>query len=378
VISVASVPGPDSFERTVVGFASALRAAGLVVPVDSTATFAAALGVLGPVGWSSLYWAGRTTLVTRPEDVTTFDRVFVAWWGRNAPAEQDQPLEVPSTLLLDDLDADPPAPGPETDADDDEPIVVRYSASEVLRHKDMATCTPDELSELARLMAVVRLGAGARPSRRHRPTSRRRGRIDLRHTVARALRTDGEILDRRHSAPGTTPRRIVLLCDVSGSMDAYARALLRFAHASVAGRARVEAFTFGTRLTRLTRQLATHDPDVALERASETITDWAGGTRLGASLRCFNDEWGIRGMARGAVVVILSDGWDRGAPDELAEQMARLSRVAHRIVWVNPLKASPGYAPLAQGMAAALPFVDDFLEGHSLASFEDLARRITA
>jgi hypothetical protein len=155
-------------------------------------------------------------------------------------------------------------------------------------------------------------------------------------------------------------------------MEPYARALLRFLHAAVAGGSRVEAFAVGTRLTRLTRQLSARDPDAALRQAATAVVDWSGGTRLGAGLRVFNDRWGVRGLARGAVVVILSDGWDRGDPEVLAGEMARLRRVAHRVVWVNPLKASPGYAPLARGMAAALPYVDDFVEGHSVASLENL------
>jgi uncharacterized protein with von Willebrand factor type A (vWA) domain len=190
--------------------------------------------------------------------------------------------------------------------------------------------------------------------------------------VRRSLRTGGEPIDRVFHAPSQRPRRIVLLCDISGSMEPYARALLRFLHASVAGRTRVEAFALGTRLTRLTRELSTHDPDAALAAAGERVADWSGGTRLGDGLRAFNDRWGTRGMARGAVVVILSDGWDRGDPAILSEQMERLGRVAHRIVWVNPLKATPDYAPLAQGMAAALPHVDEFVAGHSLAALEDL------
>jgi len=167
----------------------------------------------------------------------------------------------------------------------------------------------------------------------------------------------------------------VLLCDVSGSMAPYARALLRFLHAAVTARGagRVEAFALGTRLTRITRELSWRDPDAALADAADAVEDFSGGTRLGEGLKAFNDRWGVRGMARGAVVVILSDGWDRGDPGKLGAEMARLRRVAHRVVWVNPLKAAPGYAPLARGMAAALPYVDDFVEGHSLASLEQLA-----
>jgi uncharacterized protein with von Willebrand factor type A (vWA) domain len=184
------------------------------------------------------------------------------------------------------------------------------------------------------------------------------------------------VIDLRHLAPSQRPRRIVLLCDVSGSMEPYARSLVRFLHAAVVGRGRVEAFALGTRLTRITRELSSRDPDRALQAAGRAVVDWSGGTRLGDGLRAFNDEWGVRGMARGAVVVILSDGWDRGDPDRLATEMGRLHRVAHRIVWVNPLKATPGYAPLARGMAAALPYIDSFVEGHSLAALETLAEVI--
>lgn len=186
------------------------------------------------------------------------------------------------------------------------------------------------------------------------------------------MRTNGDPLRQHYRTRATKHRRLVLVIDVSGSMEPYARALLRFVQAAVAGRRRVEAFALGTRLTRITKELTSHDPDRALQRAAERVLDWSGGTRLGDGLAEFNNEWGVRGMARGADVVVLSDGWDRGEPDFLAEQMQRLQRVTHRIIWVNPLKVSPGYAPLARGMAAALPYVDEFVEGHSLDALERL------
>jgi uncharacterized protein with von Willebrand factor type A (vWA) domain len=224
-------------------------------------------------------------------------------------------------------------------------------------------------------MADLRLAGALRSSRRRRPA--RRGRPDVRRTVRRALRAGGEPVQRSFVGPSTRPRRVVLLCDVSGSMEPYARALVRFLHTAVVGRGRVEAFALGTRLTRITRELSSRDPDEALAAAAHRVQDWSGGTRLGEGLREFNDRWGVRGMARGAVVVILSDGWDRGDPADLAEQMARLARVAYRIVWVNPLKATPEYAPLARGMAAALPYVDEFVEGHSVAALESLVEVIS-
>jgi uncharacterized protein with von Willebrand factor type A (vWA) domain len=210
-----------------------------------------------------------------------------------------------------------------------------------------------------------------------RPSRRTRGRPDLRRTVRRAIRAGGEPIHRAFVEPAERPRRLVLLCDVSGSMEAYARGLVRFLHAAVVGRGRVEAFAIGTRLTRITRELSSRDPDAAIAAAAKRVTDWSGGTRLGEGLRQFNDEWGVRGMARGAVVVILSDGWDRGDPEVLGDQMERLHRVAYKVVWVNPLKSSPNFAPLARGMAAALPHVDEFVEGHNVASLEHLARVVS-
>lgn len=360
-----------------VGFGRALRGAGLDVPAGSVIAFVEALGEAGIDRRTSVYWSGRATLVRRPEDLPVYDRVFAAFWqGWRPPVEERRVEEI--TLALDVGDeGDEPPPG--DDADDEverDVLAVRWSPVEVLRHKDFAACSPAELDEARRLMAELRLRGALRRSRRLRPSKGQRGRTDLRRTVRSALRAGGEPMQRRVLEPGVRPRRVVLLFDVSGSMEPYARALLRFAHAAVAGRTRVEAFALGTRLTRLTRELSSRDPDAALRRAATAVADWAGGTRLGEGLRQFNDRWGVRGMARGSVVVILSDGWDRGDPDELAEQMARLHRVAHRVVWVNPLKATPGYAPLARGMAAALPHVDEFVEGHSVAALEHLAEVI--
>jgi len=218
----------------------------------------------------------------------------------------------------------------------------------------------------------MRLRAATRRSRRRRP-ARTGDHHDLRRTARAAMRTGGEPVRVARTRNRERTRRLVLLLDVSGSMEPYARVMIRFAHAAVVGRAHVEVFALGTRLTRLTRHLGTHDVDDAVAAATATVADWSGGTRLGTTITEFNQSWGIRGMARGATVVILSDGWDRGDPGEMTEAMARLHRAAHRVVWVNPLKAGPGYEPTARGMAAALPHVDDFLEGHCLRSLSALA-----
>ncbi len=363
-----------------VAFARVLRGAGLTVPAGATEVFARSLVAVGAASRDSVYWAGRATLIRRPEDVTVYDRAFSAFFAEPVPLHAVADATTDVIVAFDTGGADD-----ESDAADDQPVApefgtpvvtVRWSRAEVLRRRDFAEYTPAEFDEARRLIADLRVAGAPRKSRRRRRVAHGRGRPDLRHTVRNALRAGGEAVPRRSTVPSVRARRVVLLCDVSGSMEPYSRALLRFLHAAVVARGSVEAFAIGTRLTRITTELASRDPDAALAAAARSVVDLSGGTRLGAVLHTFNDEWGVRGMARGAVVVIVSDGWDRGEPEVLAEQMARLQRVAHRVVWVNPLKASEGYAPLALGMAAALPFVDEFVEGHSLESLEQLAEVI--
>jgi uncharacterized protein with von Willebrand factor type A (vWA) domain len=370
--TVTEQPAPD---RLAVAFARVLRGAGLDVPVGATLGFARALDCVGLSTAGGVYWAGRATLVRRPDDIAAYDRAFAAFWGSEGspPAETEPPAPAPTAAFDVELEPDEAiGEGGTRPA-----VTVRWSPVETLRERDFASYTPAEFAQARHLMADLRLAGTPRPSRRRRPSSRLHGRPDLRRTVRRSLRAGGEVAPPAYHTTGTRPRPLVLLLDVSGSMEPYARAFVRFVHAAVVSRTRVEAFALGTRLTRVTRELKSRDPDAAVHAAAGRVVDWAGGTRLGDGLHAFNDDWGVRGMARGAVVVILSDGWDRGDPDALAEQMARLARVAYKIVWVNPLKASPGYAPLAQGMAAALPYVDVFVEGHSLAALEQVAAVIS-
>jgi uncharacterized protein with von Willebrand factor type A (vWA) domain len=351
--------------RSIVGFCRTLRREGLSVPVPDVATYVRALGVLGVARTDDVYWAGRAVLLRRPEDVEIFDRVFAEHFGDGHDQEPELSEASPVTRVRVVEDEDLSEDGDETTA------ALRYSRAEVLREKDFALCSESELAEAMEAMRALPVTTVVRAS--HRWISHRRGRRpDIRSTVRASMRRGGEVvtLERMRRVPRV--RRLVVLCDVSGSMEPYARALLRFAHVLVAGRTRVEAFALGTRLTRLTRQLTSHDPDAAMAAAAATVRDWSGGTRLGDGMREFNDRFGVAGMARGAQIVILSDGWDRGDPEELAAQMARLHRVAHQVVWVNPLKATPDYQPLAQGMAAALPHVDRFLAGHNLASLAEL------
>jgi uncharacterized protein with von Willebrand factor type A (vWA) domain len=343
--------------------------------VDSVVHYVRAIEAVGIDHRDPVYWAGRTVLIHRHEDVGTYDRVFDSFWLNRSPWS-DSPLPPPDQSFdeegSDDVDSS---------SSDDEPprrlALVRYSDVDQLRRKDFAACTPEELEEIARLLRETRARATQR-SRRMARSKRDHGRHDTRATMRQTLRSGGEVVRLMHREPTLRPRRVVLLCDVSGSMEPYVRALLRFLHVVVVGRGRVEAFAVGTRLTRLTRQLSSRDPDAALSQAIERVLDWSGGTRLGEGIGSFNDRFGMPGMARGAIVVILSDGLDRGDPALLAGEMARLHRAAHRTIWVNPLKASVGYEPLARGMAAALPHVDQFVEGHSAASLDALVGVIAA
>jgi len=360
-------------ERMAVAFARVLRGAGLRAPTGSVLTFVDALGRLHLDSRDEVYWAGRATLVRNPEDIPLYDRSFRVFWEFASGGHVDEP-EPPMhiTLAVDD-DSDEGSDDQGGSEPSDEPqITLRFSAMEVLRNKDFANYSVEELRDAQELMSRLRfIGPPRRSFRNHR--SRRGRKPDLPATLRSALRTGGEPIRRHWKEPGDRLRRLVLLVDVSGSMEPYARALLRFVHAAVSGRQKVEAFAIGTRLTRVTRELDSRDPDKALAQASTRVQDWSGGTRLGESLRNFNDQWGVRGMARGAIIVVLSDGWDRGDPQLLANEMQRLQRISYHIIWVNPLKVTPGYAPLARGMAAALPYVDSFVEGHSMAAMEELA-----
>ena len=368
-------PGRAEPERIVAGFTRALRSAGISVTTGSAVLYTAALGRVGLGDPEHVYWAGRATLVRRPEDIEIYDRVFTSYWAEITALDLSPSWSTPITLAVDEGEEEPPEEG-EAAPPGGQVKALRWSSVEVLTERDMATLDADEWAEAQRLISALRLSTEVRPSRRTRPARRRSGaHPDLRRTFRRNVRHGGVPLERAWREAAPRPRRMVFLLDISGSMESYSRALARFAHAAVASRraGRVEVFTIGTHLTRITRELARRDPEAALRGAGRAVTDWSGGTRLGESIGRFNDVWGVRGLARGAIVVICSDGWDRGDPEVMATEMARLARVARRIVWVNPLKSSPGYAPLARGMAAALPYVDQFVEGHSVRSLEHLA-----
>ena len=370
-----SVSLERTIDRHLVDFVEVLREKGISIPLGSTLEFGKALAEIGVERREGVYWSGRVTLAIQPEEIAIYDAAFDQHWHLGISTVLEVPDLKPLTLVLDELgetsEIDEEAENITQDA-----INVRYSRTEILAERDFAKCSEKELEELYKIMKHLRLYGTTKRSRRLQKA--RNGRyLDFRRTVKTALRFGGDPIQLFSQNSRERPRRLVLLLDVSGSMESYARSLIRFVHAAIVGRNQVEAFTLGTRLTRLTRELSSRDPDVALTRAAKTVPDWSGGTRLGEGLRLFNNEWGIRGMARGATVVILSDGWDRGETEILEEQMERLALVSHKIVWVNPLKATPGYEPLAKGMSAALPYVDEFLAGHNLISLQTLAKVVS-
>ena len=377
-----------------VAFGRELRARGLPVGTGRILTFVRAVAALGLTDRRSLYWAGRISMVARKEDLASYDLAFAAWYRSlrseiepeflepilptfARPSEEGaapEGLEIQVARVaaewhaLDDGD-EPPAPG------DESAIRIVASAVEVLRSKSFADLSEEEREEVGRLIRALVVALPEERMRRTRPASKG-DRFDVRRTLRRSLRTRGEPFERAWRDRRVRGRPLVLILDVSGSMSPYARALVQFGFAAMAAGRRVEVFCFGTRLTRVTRLLRTKDPDRALHEIGRTVSDWEGGTRIGESLKSLLDGWSQRAALRGAVVVLCSDGLERGDPDMLRQQMARLRRLAYKVVWVNPLKGSPRYEPLARGMAAALPSVDVFLSGHNLESLSELSRTL--
>lgn len=360
--------------QTLAGFARACRAAGLPVTADRERNYLRACAETGLGSREAVYWAGRATLTASVADVAPYDRVFTGWFGgrpMHAVTQQETPRTSTVQASLDE-------PSGDGDPGEGEEIVrAAASATEVLRHRDVAGLSPRDRATLRRQFATLRPRPPLRRGRRHSPSHR--GEVDGRATVRALLRNLGEPSGIRRRRRVVRPRRVVLLIDVSGSMSAYADALLRLAHTVVQAAPRTtEVFTVGTRLTQVTRALGERDPDRALLAAGETVPDWSGGTRLGESLAVFLRRWGRRGMARGAVVVVFSDGWERQSPELLGQALRSLRALAHRVVWVNPHRGKAGYQPVQAGIVAVLPHVDDFVAGHSLAAFEEVLTVIAA
>jgi uncharacterized protein with von Willebrand factor type A (vWA) domain len=370
-----------------------LHSAGVPVTPERDGRLAAAMVLVAPATMAELYWLARITLIAEHGHIAIFDRVFAQIFGGFVdPADFRGDAATRSsgsttTRPTPDMSAGPSSPnavgdqparpltasepgGAAGEAAQSPGVLAAFSADERLRHQDFARWSAQELAELRALTDRMVFATPPRRSRRRVPAGRGR-QLDVRAMLRRARRTGGEPLVEVRRARRSRPRRLVLICDISGSMEPYARAYLQLLMSGVDG-ARAEAFVFATRLTRLTRVLRGANPAIALEQAGRTAPDWSGGTRIGTAIKAFNDQYGRRGLARGAVVVVLSDGWDRGDPEILGREMARLRRLAFRIVWVNPRKAAPQFAPLTGGMAAALPHVDAFVSGHSLAALEEV------
>jgi uncharacterized protein with von Willebrand factor type A (vWA) domain len=376
-------------------FGQRLQAAGVPTTPGRLADLARALTLVRPVARRRLYWTARTVLVSDPSQVAAFDRVFFEVFGdrerdesfdpdeaRTAPSPSDHRPPVAHRTLRGEAGASVAAAAPSDGADDEQRPEVEVplamaSDEERLATKSFDALEPFELAQLYRLMTRLQLATPRRRTRRYEK-GRHGQNVDLRRTLRASLRTGGDPirLARRHRR--VARRRLVMLCDISGSMEPYARAYLQFLTCAAGSGPDAEAFVFATRLTRLTRALASRHPERAIQRAAAAAPDWSSGTRIGDALKAFNDRHGRRGMARGAVVVILSDGWERGDPLVVGREMARLGRLAHRIVWVNPRVGASSFSVRAGGMVAALPHCDALVSGHSFQALGEVAAAIGA
>ncbi|MCC6312578.1 MAG: VWA domain-containing protein [Thermomicrobiales bacterium] len=389
--------------RNLIVLGRRLRAAGIPIGPGQVLTMAEAMSAVDVRRRDDIYFAARAAIVTRPEQRAAFDAEFAQFWRELQGAEpaaldaftaSDTPGEPPlpdaskkrqqtaetasaaeqeKTLLAVSEAEQEPEHGDDVEEMDVPPEdVLLFSAKEVLRKKDFSLCSPDEIAEARRLIEGMDWNLGRRKTRRHVKATHGE-RIDPRRTLRASLRHGGLPLELKRQTRKERTRPLVLICDISGSMDRYARLLLRFVHLLGQGLESTEVFVFGTRLTRITRELRRRDVDAAITNVVNSVEDWSGGTRIGEALKTFNFQWSRRVLRSNATVVIISDGWDRGDPDLLAREMARLQRSCRRLIWLNPLLGAPGYQPLTQGMRAALPYVDHFLPVHNLQSLEALA-----
>jgi uncharacterized protein len=373
-------------------FSRRLRDAGVPITAERAARFAHALTLVKPVSRRRLYWTARAVLVSDSAQLKAFDSVFSSVFGGRALPSEPEPEEVAGAPAAERSrtpeSRGETSVGPEgvssaasssEHEDDLREVALPMAASdeEVLREKRFDALEPGELAQLYRLMTRLQVATPRRRTRRSE-RDRRGARLDMRRTLRGSMRTAGDPIRLARRRRRVVRRRTVMLCDISGSMEPYARAYLQFLTCATGSGANAEAFVFATRLTRLTRALSSRNPERAIQRAAETAPDWSSGTRIGDALKAFNDRHGRRGMARGAVIVILSDGWERGEPALVGREMERLARLAYRIVWVNPRAGASGFMPRAGGMAAALPHCDALVSGHSLDALEDVVDAIGA
>ena len=369
----------DEYVAMLVDFAGTLREDGIKVGSGDVLTYTQAVATLDPTDLMDLYWAGRTTLVSQRDHVPVYHRAFERYFldGRPESRATQRFTREERTLGRADLDV----PETETHGEERDQLQAKLglvaSGARTMRRKDFGACTPEELAALRRILRTMRLTPPRRRSRRTRPA--RSGRsLDVRRTVRETLRLHGEPAQLLRRERRLRHRPLTLILDVSGSMADYSRNLVQFAHTSTRTSSRVEVFCFGTRLTRITRELDRRRPDEALDLAAEAVLDWDGGTQIGASLDRFVRDHARHGMCRGGIVVICSDGLDRGDPDVLSAAMERLSRLCYRIIWLNPHKGSAKeFVPTTLGMMVAAPYVDELLSGHDLASLEEFATTLT-
>jgi uncharacterized protein with von Willebrand factor type A (vWA) domain len=367
----------------VLAFTHLLRAMGVDVSPGQALELVRALDYVPITKREDFRSAARATLIRRREDLPLFDTAFAFYW-RMSPSDPlalaIPMIKVPARpLRLPRRPRDDNAPNDPSQTEEEETIefLISYSASEALRTKDFGTFTWEEVEACKALLKDLLWRVEPRKTRRKRP-SRRDRQIDMRRVLRRSLRYGGEPIELTWREVRTRQRPLVVLCDISGSMDRYSRILLQFVHTISNGLRDVETFVFGTRLTRITRLLRERDIDDAIDLVSKQVHDWAGGTRIGDTLKTFNYTWGRRVLGHGAIVLLISDGWDRGEPELLGREMARLQRSCHRLIWLNPLLGGRDYQPLTQGMQASLPYVDDFLPIHNLLSLEQLGKHMSS
>lgn len=378
---------PSPLADHIVSFGRVLRRAGLTVGSHQIMDALRAVDLVGVGRKDDVYQALFGIFVQRREHIDLFDHAFRLFWQAPSQLEAVMQMMLPQTTLPPSArprqmtrvqqamaEKPKPQPKPEPPKEDNEhdiQLLATYSADEVLREKDFADFTAEEVERAKDFIRQMRWPI--EPMRMRRQTPRSKGRrLHLRRTMQQSLRHQGEFVRLHRQGPKRKQRPIVVLCDISGSMDAYARMLLHFMHAATDGLDRVESFVFGTRLTRITRYLRRRDIDDAIAAVTKDVNDWSGGTRIGEAIKDFNYHWLRRVLRSGGVVLIISDGCDRGDIDLLAREMARLARNCHRLLWLNPLLGYDAYEPLTRGMVAALPHIDDFLPVHNLRSLEQL------
>lgn len=396
---------PDLIRANLLTFGRRLRHAGLPVGSGQILALVDATAAIDLYRHEDVYHAARATVVTRPEQLPVFDSEFARFWrellgAKPAPLDPFAPQNMPGEPPLPDAskkkteqrhepegtesekdvfhisEGEEEQNVPEEDFEASPDDIMLFSARELLRKKDFSRCSADEIAETRRLIEAMTWRLGMRKTRRRQ--SAKHGRfIDPRSTMRGSLKHGGIPLDLRRQKRKIRTRPLVVICDISGSMDRYARLLLRFVHAMGQGLDNTEIFVFGTRLTRITRELRRRDIDTALTQVVESVDDWSGGTRIGEAIKNFNYKWSRRVLRSGATVVVISDGWDRGDPALLGREMARLQRSCRRLIWLNPLLGAPGYQPLTQGMRAALPYIDEFMPIHNLQSLEALAELLS-